>query len=190
MDSHQLINYTSGNQEWGTPPEIVEAARKVMGVIHLDPASCYKANLRVLANHYYNKVDNGLDQRWGGNVWLNWPFGRKENYLWVNKLIHEWTIGHIDQACCICYAATSEAWFKPLKNFPICFLHGRTNYIDLSTGLQVKGVSKGSCVTYLGHNLAAFDKYFSPLGDVMWPSWYVDRTFFRGSFDYECKAAA
>lgn len=179
MDSHQLINQTTGNQEWGTPKEIVEAARRTMGSIDLDPATCAEANNTVMATCAFTKNDNGLDHPWFGNVWLNWPFGRKENPLWVYKLYQEWALGNAEQICCICYASTSETWFKLLKMFPICYLDGRTNYIDLNTGKQAKGVSKGSCVTYLGHNLSGFEEHFSPLGDVMWPSRYVDRSFFR-----------
>lgn len=179
MDSHQLINQTSGNQEWGTPKEIVEVARKTMGSIDLDPASCLEANKIVQSTMFFTKANNGLKRTWWGNVFLNWPFGRKENHLWVNKLMLEWDGGVVNQTITICFASTSEAWFKPLKSHPICFLDKRTNYIDLATGLQVKGVSKGSVVTYLGHNLNAFERYFSPLGGILWPTRYVDRKFFR-----------
>ena len=180
MDSHQLINQTTGNQEWGTPPLIIEAARKTMGSIDLDPASCAEANAIVKADSYLGKVTDGLICTWWGNVWLNWPFGRKENYLWVSKLMREWSTGHIRQALTICFAATSEGWFEPLKSYPQCSLNGRTNYIDLATGLVVKGVSKGSVVTYLGHNLDAFVYNFTPLGEIQWPTRYVDKRFFRG----------
>jgi len=222
MDSHQLINQTTGNQEWGTPSPIIEAARMVLGCIDLDPASCFEANKIVRAKRFFTKEDDGLKYEWRGNVWLNWPFGDRENICkpnctkktcikrgilqglntpvhisqdiqgnvgWVNKLMVEWKEGHIAQAMTICFALTSEAWFKPLKAFPQCYLDGRTKYIDLTTGLQVKGVSKGSCVTYLGHNVIGFEHYFRSLGDVMWPSRYVDRSFFRG-VTYESKVAA
>lgn len=43
----QLINQTSGNTEYYTPIDIVDAARYVMGWIDLDPASSALANARI-----------------------------------------------------------------------------------------------------------------------------------------------
>lgn len=181
LTNHQLINQTTGNQEWGTPPDIVEAARLTMGGIDLDPASTWEANRTVKATNIFTKGDNGLVLPWVGNVWVNWPFGVRENPLWVSKITREYAKADgVDQITCICFASTSERWFKPLKAFPQCYLDGRTNYIDLKTGQQVKGVSKGSVVTYLGWNLDAFAEYFGTLGDVLWPTRFVDRKFFRG----------
>lgn len=64
MNNAQLINQDSGNYEYYTPIEIVEAAREVMGSIDLDPFSSYAANPRVKASEYYDVLDNGLNQKW------------------------------------------------------------------------------------------------------------------------------
>ena len=113
MDSHQLINQTSGEQEYYTPKEIVEAARTAMGGIDLDPASSYTANKTVKALKFYSAEENGLLLPWEGNIWLNHPFGRRENPEWISKLITEWRSARILQACCITFASTSEQWFAP-----------------------------------------------------------------------------
>jgi len=47
MKNHQNINADSGSDEYFTPVEIVDAARKVMGGINLDPASSLEANQKV-----------------------------------------------------------------------------------------------------------------------------------------------
>ena len=48
-----LINQTSGKQNWWTPINVIEAARRTLGAISLDPASSSAANQRVKAFHYF-----------------------------------------------------------------------------------------------------------------------------------------
>ena len=145
----KLINQTSGCVEYFTPQPIIEAARYCMGDITLDPASSRIANERVGASIYFDESIDGLSLTWAGKVWLNHPFGRKNNPLWINKLVSEFEKGNVKQACCITYACTSEKWFAPLFSRPMCFLQPRTNYI-LPDGTLKKGVTKGSVVTYFG----------------------------------------
>jgi len=158
--SATLINQSSGNVEWYTPFEIVNAARLAMGGIDLDPASCAVANETVKATTIFTRDDDGLSRDWHGNVWMNHPFGR-DNGKWMAKLIAEYRAGRIGQACCITFASTSEKWFKPLLDYPQCYLHGRTRYIGGGDSPP-----KGSVVTYMGPNLASFWRAFSPLGTV------------------------
>lgn len=211
--AHQLINQTSGKTEWYTPREYVNAARRVMGGIDLDPASSAKANRVVQAARYYGrpsskivgainglplvKVKNrgGLIPTWYGRVWMNHPFGTPEracsdnctkitcqkrgyhidtdmpgNADWIDKLVISYERGSVDQACCIVFASVSEQWFQPLLNYPICFPNGRVNYIDPETDEPASGATKGSCIAYLGKNVAGFIEEFSPLGRVMLPA--------------------
>jgi ParB family chromosome partitioning protein len=170
MTSAQLINQTSGNCEKYSPPEIIEAARATMGGIDLDPASSMLANERVKAEFYFDESDDGLLREWHYNmrparVFMNHPFGRKRNAAWINKLIAEYESGRVSQACCITYACTSEAWFTPLLQRPQCFLIPRTNYY-LPNGKEMRGVTKGSVVTYFGRELQKFATAFWSLGVV------------------------
>lgn len=166
LDAHQRINQTSGKTEYYTPQRIVEAARETLGGIDLDPASSEAANLRVKAATIYTAADDGLAKIWRGRVWMNHPFGRKENPLWINKLIAAYLSRDVTAACCICFASTSEEWFQPLAQYPQCYLSPRTNYIDGVTGKTKRGVSKGSVVTYFGNNLELFAAKFRALGAV------------------------
>lgn len=165
MNAAQLINATTGNFEWYTPTTIVEAARLAMGSIDLDPASSSKANERVRATCYWGPNHDVMDCQWHGNVWMNHPFSREHNAKWIGKLVAEAELGHIDQACCITFAATSEKWFRPLLCYPQCFLYPRTNYL-LPDGTIKRGVTKGSVVTYLGPNVQDFAAAFAKLGSV------------------------
>ncbi len=165
MKAHQLVNQSSGDTEWYTPQFIIEAARKVLGQIDLDPASSALSNKRVKAMRYFTVDDDGLEQDWQGSVWMNHPFSREHNAQWINKLVQEYTDGHVPEAICITFAATSEKWFQPLLRYPQCFLHPRTNY-ELPDGTINRGVTKGSVVTYLGIDTYAFVDAFKSFGVV------------------------
>lgn len=178
---HQLINQDSGNQEMYTPPYIIEAVRKVLGTIDLDPASCEKANETVKATNYFSLESEKqlgirtLDIQW--NFWnqpdpvtafMNHPYGRIENKLWTQKLIHEYNVGNVSQAICLVFAATSEAWFQPLLDYPICFIAGRVKHLD-ANGKVLGSSTKGSCLVYLGQNLGMFYSVMRDLGKVQVP---------------------
>ena len=191
MNSAQLINQDSGNFEYYTPQEYPDAARLVMGGITLDPASSKIANKRILADYYFN--EDGLNKTWFGNVWMNHPFSKGEkacpadktkckkkgcvdrghhitedipsNADWINKLVNSYEDGDIEAACCITFAATSEAWFRPLLEYLQCFIHGRTNYY-LPDGTKKTGVTKGSVITYLGDSPEDFEEFFSQFGTI------------------------
>lgn len=210
--NHQFVNQTSGNTEWYSPPDLVEAARCVMGSIDLDPASSDTANEAIVkATRFHERPPyytygtiNGLPVRheyiaesvfmneWSGNIWLNHPFGNTEitcrsncqkkicpargwhtgtdipgNKEWIEYAVGQYKLGHVPQACILTYAATSEAWFKPLKDYPMCLIDGRVNYLDPATMQPVKGVTKGSVVTYLGPNAHRFVEEFDQFGAVM-----------------------
>ena len=165
LSAHQLINQNSGNVEWYTPSAIVEAARQTVSAIDLDPASSEIANQTVQATQFYTSADNGLMQPWLGRVWLNHPFGRKGNAAWIGKLVAEYERGNVTAACCITYASTSEAWYRPLLAYPMCFLHGRTKFID-PTNRRRNSPSKGCTVAYLGNDVGAFTQAFAQLGTI------------------------
>lgn len=148
MNASLLINQDSKKVEYFTPPLISQCARGLMGYIDLDPASCPAANAFVMARYYYTLAENGLTQPWYGNVWLNHPFNKVGNRQWINRLLEQYNSGKIIQACCITFASTSEGWFAPLLRFPQFYFTGRVNYVDAS-GQPIKGVTKGSVVTFL-----------------------------------------
>jgi hypothetical protein len=168
MTNAQLIHQDSGKTEYYTPLTIIEAARTLMFHISLDPASSVSANSRVRAQSYFTKEHDGLILPWHGRVWLNMPFSRKGNPLWVNKLEVEYSSGRVTEACCITFACTSEKWFQPLMRRPQCYLYPRTNYLT-PDGKVARGVTKGSVVTYYGDRLHEFAKAFQQLGTIKVP---------------------
>ena len=187
---HQLINQDSGNQEYYSPLQVLDLARQVLGTIDLDPASCSTANINVGAKQFYTKEDDGLSKPWHGNVWMNHPFSKGEkscrakcgkkkcgyrghcitqdipgNGIWTNKLVSEYQLGNVTEAICITFASMSEKWMQPLIPFAQCFPVGRINYVQ-QNGAILRGVTKGSVITYIGPNEDKFREIFSQLGQV------------------------
>lgn len=162
----QRINQTSGEFEYYTPTSIIEAARQLMNGIDLDPFSSPQANRSVQARRFYTIADDGFARPWKcRSLFMNHPFGRTTNARAIEKLCMEVEFGNVRQACVLTYAATSERWFRPMMNHPQCYLFPRTNYL-LPNGAIKAGVTKGSVVTYIGHDLTAFRRIFAPLGAV------------------------
>ena len=85
----------SGNDEWYTPKEYVDSARKVMGSIDTDPASCKTAQAWIKSGIYYDEKSDGLKQKWSGNVWLNPPYSQP-------------LIANFSEALCIRHAAAKH----------------------------------------------------------------------------------
>jgi hypothetical protein len=112
------FTHSSESNEHYTPPEIVEAARKLLGGIDLDPFSCALANTVVKATEYFHV--GGFERPWrtttgpGGpsraaRVFVNPPGGKLNKDLeqvkggpgmstaalgWC-KTVHEWEIGNV-----------------------------------------------------------------------------------------------
>ena len=103
----------SGDDEYYTPKEIIEAAREVMGgIIDLDPASNPIAQKTVQAKRYFTKDDDGLKQRWSGNVFLNPPFSNLDGF--ADKLMSEFKV--ISQAVFIGRMDVGTKWGQKLMD--------------------------------------------------------------------------
>ena len=151
-----------------TPGYVIEPARRVLGSIDLDPASCAAANETVRAAHYFTVADDGLSQRWHGNVWMNHPWTAKDNPLWIDKLVSEYTAGNIAAAVCITQASVNTLWFHRLMSYPICFPKRRINFYEL--GQPTKNNRYETAITYLGRRVSAFEREFGTLGAIMSPA--------------------
>jgi ParB family chromosome partitioning protein len=106
----------SGCYEWYTPGFIIDLARKVLGKIDLDPASCETANKVVEATRYFTEEDDGLVQEWKGRVWLNPPYLASSIIAFTDKLVHEYLVGNIEAAILLCNAATDTNWWQHVSS--------------------------------------------------------------------------
>jgi phage N-6-adenine-methyltransferase len=162
--SHVSLN--SGENEWYTPPEIVEAARSAMGSIDLDPASCETAQANVRAKRYFTIGDDGLSKKWRGNVWLNPPYGKDVIGLFASKVVAERE--RYTQAVVLVNNATETAWFSEIASVSsaICFLRGRVKFLGRD-GKPANTPVQGQAVLYIGSDVAKFCDAFAGMGLIV-----------------------
>jgi len=147
-----------------------------MGHIDLDPASCSVANETVQAATYYSVEDDGLCQQWQGKVWLNPPYSQEHlprgmhgtnvsvAARWINRLIHEYHQGHVDEAILLVKADPKQRWFAPLWEFFICFATDRILFDR--PNLPPEKHQFGSAFAYLGSNEDKFISVFQQFGTI------------------------
>jgi phage N-6-adenine-methyltransferase len=162
------VSANSGENEWYTPPNFIEAARDVMGSIDLDPASCETAQANVKAKRFYTADDDGITKKWAGNVWLNPPYSKELIGQFAGKVVAE--AASVRQAVVLVNNATDTAWFHEIASVAsaICFLRGRVKFLD-KTGKPANTPVQGQAVLYLGPNVEAFRSRFSSFGFVVVP---------------------
>jgi hypothetical protein len=169
------------DNERRTPVAIVEAARKVLGVINTDPATDEEANLVIQARYIFTKQDQGLDQAWYGQVFLNPPGGKiiqsgagrrpvSSAAVWWAKLLSEVVKGHTTEAIFVCFnleAMLNTQRFGPLpiQAFTFCVPAKRLKYPS-ANGSKSKSPPGASAIVYVGDKPEKFGDYFNPFGYV------------------------
>lgn len=174
MSDHQMIHSSSTN-EWFTPEKYIQAVRRVLGHIDLDPASCEAANLTIQADEIFTKKDDGLLRNWLGKVFCNPPYGKclwygstqSNQKLWSEKMIEEYARGSMTDGILLVNAQTSEKWFQPLWEYPICFTDHRIKFVS-SSG-EKSQPTHGNCFVYFGDIPGAFQYEFRHFGHIAIP---------------------
>lgn len=176
---------SSESNEHYTPRDIIEAARRTMGGIALDVASCDAAQSYINAGRYFTIADGGLEQDWEitedeeGGLWMNCPYGRRNGKtgpsnqkIWTANLHAEYHAGKFPRACYEVNAYTGAEWFQTVwQAHAVCFIRGRLEHLvtDTATGeLVTEGDPRHySVIAYLGDDVAAFVREFSLFGFVV-----------------------
>ena len=173
-DACRLLNKphvanNSGENEWYTPPEYIEAARRVMGSIDTDPASSDEANEIIKAKKYYTSKDDGLSQTWVGNIWMNTPYAQPLVAQISESLASKYETREVKQACVLVNNATETEWFQKMMNLcdAVCFLKGRVKFID-KNGESTGAPLQGQAIVYLGKNKKAFAAEFGTMGKILY----------------------
>lgn len=172
--------HSCDSPEWYTPSPYVEAAREVMGLIDLDPASHAEANLTVKADRFFTAENNGLIQPWyGRGVFLNPPGGL------VAEFWRKFIIEKFDQGIWIGYSLEQLQTLQCIgavcspMDFPICITKKRIAFVENEAKRaarieKLKALGKNpnaksspshsNYITYIGPNVETFERVFSKFG--------------------------
>lgn len=158
------VGNNSGNSEWYTPQEYVDAVREAMGGIDTDPCSCNSANSVVQADNFYDEADDGLRQEWHGRVFVNPPYGDGTVDAFAAKLLGEIAAGRTTQAVFLVNNCTETKWFQSLisQAAAVCFPRGRISFWSLEH--KSKSPLQGQAVMYFGSESKPFVSAFSGIG--------------------------
>jgi hypothetical protein len=154
-----------GDGDFYSPPDLLSAARKALGSIDLDPASCRVANREVQAKRYYSWHEDGLTQAWFGRMWINPPFPWE---AWAEKFVHEWDAGNIEAAVILCTTrVTTAKYFHDMVSRASAMLkmRGRVQFWGPKAGAP----DEGHELYFYGRDVAAFSREFLPFGRIFVP---------------------
>lgn len=157
----------TGENEWYTPQEHIDAAYKVLGSIDLDPASSEIANQRVKAGRIFTIADDGLTKEWGGKVWMNPPYAQPHIANFIEKLASEYEAGRVTEAIALTHNYTDTQWFHraALSCAAICFTRGRIGF--LSPEGKRAAPTQGQAFFYYGSKVEQFIESFCRIGFVV-----------------------
>lgn len=153
----------SGQNEWYTPPEYIEAAREVFGHIALDPASSDKAQETVRAAVYFTAENDGLAHDWFGPMWMNPPYAQPLIGQFIDKACTTPDL----EAIVLVNNATDTAWGQKLLTAAaaVCFPTGRVRFIDPAGNAGAP--LQGQMLAYLGTEPDRFAEVFHGFGTVL-----------------------
>lgn len=153
---------SSNSDEHNTPAYLIEAARKVLDNIDLDPMSNRLANKTVNAITFYTKEDDGLTRDWYGKIWLNPPFSLSK--LAIPKLVDSYKSGQVVEAVLLIKSDVSTQKYKLLYPYPFCELDRRVKFLDSNNTNQ--GSPFPVVMFYLGKKFYKWNQVMSKLGKV------------------------
>jgi phage N-6-adenine-methyltransferase len=137
---------------WQTPSWLTDGIGAAIGGFDLDP--CAGPDTRIAETNYsIQRGENGLQQDWFGDVWVNPPFTSKVD--WVHKAISEYDDPDgADRVFLLTPDSTDvKSWFHgdivPTAEY-VWFAEGRVKFLDPQTGEPAGSPSFGAAISVFG----------------------------------------
>jgi ParB family chromosome partitioning protein len=158
------VSANTGEPEWYTPAPFVEAARRALGEIDLDPASSALAQRTVRAARFFTIQDDGLALPWSGRVFLNPPYAAAKVQAFVDRLCEHVEGGAVAAAVLLTNNATETAWFQRAGALAValCLPAGRIAFLDENG--EPGAPLQGQALLYFGPHRGRFAAAFGTLG--------------------------
>jgi phage N-6-adenine-methyltransferase len=122
------VEHRRQRDDWETPPELLAAVIKRYGQFSLDPAATAE---NAKAPAFFTPVEDGLAQRWFGQVWLNPPYSQTRR--WMAKCVAECEARNVRRIVALVAARTDTRWFHETLATPfveeIVALRGRVRFV-------------------------------------------------------------
>ena len=115
--------FTSRTDEWATPQDFFDRLNDKFHFT-LDPCAT-KENTK--CRRYFTTLDDGLNQKWSGRVFMNPPYGR-EIGKWIDKAYRE-SHTNAEVVVCLLPARTDTRWWHDYcLRGQIIFIKGRLRF--------------------------------------------------------------
>jgi phage N-6-adenine-methyltransferase len=160
--------FSSNSDSWYTPAPIIEAARKVLGCIDLDPASAAEPQKWIKAEKFYTIEEDSLKKVWTGKVWLNPPFNQSAKF--VNKLTSCYKAGYIKEGILLVKCVPAYNWFQPLKKYPMIVTDKRVSFWRAENQPGTSKMDTAISLVYFPaypEKINFFHEVFSQFGDIV-----------------------
>ncbi len=161
-----FVEHNTGDNEWYTPADIIEAARSVLGGFDLDPASSALANETIGADLYYTAEDDGLSQDWPrSRIWMNPPYAQPLMGKFAAKYAEAIEAG--STGIVLVNNATETEWFQELAliSAAICLYKSRVRFLDQNG--EPGAPLQGQAIMYAGDEKRKFEDVFRGFGIVL-----------------------
>ena len=160
------------SQHWCTPPKYVDAVKKFLGKIELDPCS-NEGSIVDAEIEYRLPKNDGLKDSWNfRTIYVNPPYGRDQEsgtsiYDWINRCHDAFKDFGSEVVALIPVAVNTKHWKRFIFGgaTSICFLADtRLKFIN---GKNDKGAPMACAIIYWGNQPEAFYEVFSNYGAVL-----------------------
>jgi phage N-6-adenine-methyltransferase len=140
--------------DWATPPTFITALEREFGPFDLDPCA---TDQTASADRYYTIAEDGLQQPWEGQVFVNPPYSNPAP--WIAKAITEVGAGRARRVLLLLPNATDTEWFHAdvLRCCRVRFLRGRISFLG-PEGRPVGSPRSGNLLALLSNRPEDYDR--------------------------------